>query len=205
MASKDAAIEIAGVWLFELAELDALMRATTSTAKSYLTRPFDRFRPPHGKHTIYRHRQCVFTASINPPVGGYLKDPTGARRFWPVTCQGMIDRSGIERDRDQLWAEAVARFRAGATWWLETPELEALATAEQVARFKSDVWKEPIEKWLGTRKDTSITEVLAGALRIPAREQMRPAQMRVAAVLTELGFTQYRPRQGGRRRRYRRE
>ena len=56
---------------------------------------------------------------------------------------GMIDREGIERDRDQLWAEAVARFKAGAKWWLETPELEALATAEQEMRFKVDVWKEP--------------------------------------------------------------
>jgi hypothetical protein len=55
------------------------------------------------------------------------------------------------------------------------------------------------------RKDTSITEVLAGALKIPAREQSRSAEMRVAAILTELGFTQYRPRHGGRRRRYRRE
>src|ERR1700722_5968914 len=43
----------------------------------------------------------------------------------------MIDRDGIEHDRDQLWAEAVARYKSGARWWLETPELEALATAEQ--------------------------------------------------------------------------
>jgi predicted P-loop ATPase len=87
------------------------------------------------KHPINYPRQCVFAATINPPVGGYLKDPTGSRRFWPVACRGMIDRDGLEKERDQLWAEAVHQYKAGASWWLETPELEALATAEQSARF----------------------------------------------------------------------
>jgi predicted P-loop ATPase len=114
MATKDAAIETAGVWIFELAELDPLMRASSSTAKAFLTRPYDRFRPPNGKHTINLPRQCVFAATINPPVGGYLKDPTGARRFWPVACRGMIDRarprSAVGRGRASLQggAEMVA-------------------------------------------------------------------------------------------------
>ena len=111
--------------------MDALTKATSSAIKAFLTRRRDRFRPPYGKHTINLPRQCVFAATINPTAGGYLKDPTGARRFWPVACRGMIDRDGLEKVRDQLWAEAVHRFKAGAPWWLETPELEALATAEQ--------------------------------------------------------------------------
>jgi hypothetical protein len=138
MATKDAAIEVSGVWLFEIAEMDALTRSSSSTAKSFLTRRYDRFRPPHSKHPISLPRQCVFAGTINPPVGGYLKDATGARRFWPVACRGVIDREGIERDRDQLWAEAVACFKAGKNWWLQTLELEALATAEQAARFVID-------------------------------------------------------------------
>ena len=138
IASKDAAIEIAGIQIVELAEMAALAKAASSTSKAYLTRQHDRFRPPYGKHTINLPRQCVFAATINPPAGGYLKDPTGARRFWPVASHGMIDCDALERDRDQLWAEAVARYRAGAKWWLETPELEALATTEQRLRYRSD-------------------------------------------------------------------
>src|SRR6266508_2201133 len=57
-------------------------------------------------------------------------------------------------------SEAVVRFKASDPWWLETPALEALATAEQDARFVIDVWDGPVEKWLGKRKDVSITEVL---------------------------------------------
>ena len=202
MASKDAAIETAGVWLFELAESDALNRASTSTAKTFLTRPYDRFRPPHGKHTINLPRQCVFAATINPPIGGYLKDPTGARR-WPIACKGMIDRDGIERDRNQLWAEAVVRYKTGCTWWLETPELEALATAEQEKRFKVDIWRKPIEKWLGRREDVGVSEVLEHALGLApseqADEQIHSAEIRVASILKHLGFTKYRARKGDKR------
>ncbi len=46
VASKDAAQEMAGVWLIEIAEMDALTRAAASEKKAFLTRRSDRFRPP---------------------------------------------------------------------------------------------------------------------------------------------------------------
>jgi predicted P-loop ATPase len=199
VASKDASQETAGVLLIEIAEMESLVRAGSSSMKRFITQRFDRYRPPFGKHLISRPRQCVFIGTINPVAGGYLKDPTGARRFWPVTCHGMIDVEALTHDRDQLWAEAIVWFKAGAKWWLETPQLEALATAEQRARFNSDVWKEPVEKWLGKRKDTSVTEVLEHVLGFKPREQNRSAQMRVADILTDLGFSKHRPRKGDRR------
>ena len=162
-------------------------------------------RPTAGMLSASLANACLL-ARINPPAGGYLTDPTGARRFWPVTCHGLIDRDGIERDRDQLWAEAVVRYRAGAKWWLETPELEALATAEQRLRFKVDAWHDRVERWIGRRNDVSVSEVLKGALRIALREQTQTAANRVADILTGLGFTKYRARRGAERsNRYRRE
>jgi predicted P-loop ATPase len=208
VASKDAALEVAGVLLIEIAEMDAFTRASSSAIKSFLTRRHDRFRPPYGKHTIRLPRQCVFAATINPPVGGYLKDPSGARRFWPFTCHGTVDRDGLENVRDQLWAEAVHRFKSGAPWWLETPELEALATAEQTARFVVDAWEAPIREWLGDRTDTTIWELLEHALGLPPEAWTQSAQNRVAAILTRrLTFGSYRPRtpDGRRQPRYRRE
>ena len=193
--------------LMEIAEMHALEKASSSASKGYLTQKYDRYRPPYGKHLATLPRQCSFVGTINPPATGYLKDPTGSRRIWPVTCVGMVDRDGVERDRDQLWAEAVARYNAGAKWWLETPELEALATAEQAARFKRDLWHEPIEKWLGKRKEVGVAEVLKQALGIDPTGASRSAEMRVASILTNMGFVRCRPnkKDGDRRRKYRRE
>jgi predicted P-loop ATPase len=199
LASKDAAIEIAGVWLVEIAEMDALTRSSSSTAKSFLTRRHDRFRPPYGKHIINLPRQCVFAGTINPPANGYLKDATGARRFWPVLCNGMIDRDGLEQDCDQLWAEAAQHYKADACWWLETPELEALAAAEEAERVVADEWEAPVRDWIGAKIDVSVAEVLEGALDFPRKKNRphpQPAVNRVVAILTNprLRFRKYRAR-----------
>jgi predicted P-loop ATPase len=207
VSSKDVMLEIAGVLLIEIAELDALTRASTSAINSFLTRRHDRFRPPYGKHPINVLRQCVFAGTVNPPVGGYLKDPTGARRIWPVLCHGVIDTDDLKRDRDQLWAEAVVRFKAGAKWWLETPQLEALAEVEQRLRYRLDAWAEPIREWLGEdRNDVSVTEVLEQALGFAREDWTQSAQNRAVKILTAMGFSQHRPRKDDKReRRYQRD
>ena len=206
VGTKDAAIETAGVWIVELSEMDAMTRATASATKSYLTRRSDRFRPPYAKHLVNLPRQCVFAGTINPPVGGYLKDATGSRRVWPIACRGVIDRAGLERVRDQLWAEAVHLYKAGMPWWLQTPELEALATAEQAARFAVDAWEEPVREWLGDRLDVTLWEVLEGALGLDPRYWSQSVQQRVTGILTRMGFEKCRPRTPkGREYRYRRD
>src|SRR4029077_8480894 len=98
---------------------------------------------------------------------------------WAIGCPGMSGLAGLEAARDQLWAEAVHRFKAGARWHLETPELEALATAEQAARFAVDVWEESVSDYLGDRDDTSLSELLEAL----GFAQTQSAQKRVVAIL----------------------
>jgi predicted P-loop ATPase len=179
--------------------LDALTKASNSAVKSFVSRCSDRFRPPYGKHVVDHPRQCVFAGTINP-IDGYLKDPTGARRFWPVVC-GHIDLETLARDRDQLWAEALVRFQAGMPWWLDTPELEALAKLEQEARLEVDAWTEKIVQWLAGRTDASVGEVLTGALGVARESWSRTVQNRVAKILVNNGFDRCQPRTP----RYRRE
>ena len=97
--------------------------------------------------------------------------------------------------RDQLWAEAVHRFKAGEPWWLETPELEALATAEQAVRLVVDAWEDSIAEWLGDRTDVSVKEVLEHVFGL-APEPRRacrgdPGRKDLEAPL---GFKKHRPR-----------
>ena len=120
----------------------------------------------------------------------------------------MIDIAGLLTARDQLWAEAVCLFKAGAPWWLETPELESLATAEQAKRYAADPWEEPIREWLGDQTDdVSLWDVLKDGLGLNRKQQeLQSVQKRVVAILTRLGFKHCRPRTSERRTpRYRRD
>jgi predicted P-loop ATPase len=203
--TKDAQIETAGVWIYEISEMEGLMKAAPTAQKRFISSPFDRYRPPHGKHTIRRLRQCLFFGSINPPSDGrYLRDPTGARRYWPVICVGKIDIKGFLAARDQLWAEAVHRYKAGEPWHLETAELEALATAEQDKRFVIDPWEELIREWIGKRDDVSLVEVLK-ELGLPAEQRTQSALNRVQKILTRMKFRLYRGPRPAREHRYRRD
>ncbi len=225
LGSKDSAMETRGVWIVELAELDSLSRAEVSTVKAFISRRHDRFRPPYGKRLVDLPRQCVFAGSVNPE-GGYLKDATGGRRFWPVVC-GSIDIEALQRDRDQLWAEAYARFKQEEPWWLEDTRLQQFATEEQAERYQGDAWEERIRRFLTHSADfdgsdfevsltvaratplldVSVGEVLEGALGMEPSRWTQGDQNRVVRCLISMGFKQYRGRNpnGIRGRRYRRD
>ena len=72
------------------------------------------------------------TTNEGADTGGYLLSTTGNRRFWPVQI-ARFDLETLGRDRQQLWAEAVAMEAAGVTITLDK-ELWPFATAEQNER-----------------------------------------------------------------------
>jgi len=113
--------------------------------KSYLTGTSDNFRPPYGRRVVHVPRTNVFSGSTN--ITQSLSDETGGRRYWPVEC-GVIDIEGLSRNRDQLWAEALGRYKNGTVWWFESDELNKLASEEQDKRYEGGHWDAVIEKWL---------------------------------------------------------
>ncbi len=52
IGSKDAAQQMRGVWIIEMAELDAIGRAEVSRIKAFLTRTADRYRPPYERYVV---------------------------------------------------------------------------------------------------------------------------------------------------------
>lgn len=128
---KDAAIQLAGKWILEISELAALRGPAVEATKAFISRFQDVYRPPYGRRAVTIPRQCVFLGTTNDKA--YLRDRTGNRRYWPVRC-GVIDIAALKRDREQLWAEALARFQAGEEWWL-THDVEQVAAEEQNKRL----------------------------------------------------------------------
>jgi putative DNA primase/helicase len=122
-----------------------------------------------------------------------------------VQC-GRIDVDALARDRDQLWAEAKARFDTGALWWLETAELVQMASDQQMERYEGDPWEEVIAPWLEARSSVSISEVLEKCLQRAQALWTQTDKNRAARCLKALGWERFRERQGPRLEwRYRKE
>ena len=196
IGSKDAALQMQGVWCIEVQELATMYRAESNRLKEWLSRRVDRFRPPYGRNVIQAKRQCVFVGSVNPE-GGYLKDATGSRRFWPVRCHD-IDIPLIRRERDQVWAEAVHRYRQGDRWWFSAEEY-AIVKDEQAERYESDPWADDVEHIVHGKQWVAVSDVLR-SLDLPAHQRTQLAQTRVAKILTAMGWERRQKRDGGRRR-----
>jgi predicted P-loop ATPase len=196
MGSKDSALQTRGIWLIEIAELDGMARADIGKIKAFMSRSEDRFRPPYGRHLIEAPRQCVFAGSVNH--GAYLRDETGARRFWPVACTRVLIPE-LARDRDQLWAEAVATYRRGASWWLDTAELTRQAEDEQSQRYEESAWDGLIFDWCderlaGGHPSVSVAEILDLCMKKKASEWSRADEMRIGSSLRRAGWKRVRER-----------
>mgnify|MGYP003637879013 CR=1 FL=1 len=118
MHGKGAAERTVGAWIIEIAELDAMGKSEVSAVKAFITRQVDRFRPAYGSRVEEYPRTCVFAGTVNPAGHGYLRDPTGNRRFWPVACV-KANVKGLKATRNQLLAEAVALYKSGEKLYLE--------------------------------------------------------------------------------------
>lgn len=193
MGSKDSQMQMMGAWIIEISELDAMSRSEVSKVKSFMSRATERFRPPYGRKVISVPRQCVFAGTVNHDE--YLTDSTGNRRFWPVYCN-KNDVNQVEEDRDQLWAEAVYRYRDSSpeqrNWWL-TLEIEIEAREEQELRRQVDPYVHVLEQFTESREGEflptlALLKEVVGADR-PATPQ---DGKRVSSAMLELGWAKVR-------------
>lgn len=197
LESKDALQNMRGKLVLELAELASVKGARAVDAvKAFITDPIDTYRDSYGRTSTDHPRRCVLAGTVNPQEGvGYLDDPTGWRRGWPVPVT-LIDRPALERDRDQVWAEAVIAYRAGEAWH-PSPELTARLAAVQEARSTYDEATYQVVSWLASPAaatlidrlgGVTVYDVAVGALGTARDRVDKGAQTRLAHVLSKLGW-----------------
>lgn len=164
---KEASELLQGVWLVEIAELEAFRQADVSRIKQFLSLQVDRYRAAYGRHAKEQPRSCVFFGSCNQM--DILRDTTGNRRFWPIDIDIIPRKKTVweltDEDVRQVWAEAKARWVMGEKLYL-TEEQDKLATAVQeahreispkegpIARFVADEIPVDWQKWnIDRRRD----------------------------------------------------
>jgi predicted P-loop ATPase len=193
MRDKEAAQHIRGKWLIEIAELSATSRAEAEALKAFISRPVERYRPSYGRKEVIEPRQCLFVGTTNKST--YLRDETGARRFWPVKV-GKIDIEALRYDRDQLFAEAVLAYRTGERWWPDdTFERDHIKPAQD-DRYEGDPWEDPIAAYVASARRVRVTDVASEALMMERAKLGTAEQRRIAAVLVKLGWKPVRDWQG---------
>lgn len=183
VSSKDFYMAIQGKLILEIAELDAFSRAEANTIKKMITCRVDRFRPPYGRATQDFPRQCILVGTTND--NHYLKDDTGGRRIWPIKIGG-IKLELISNIRDQLFAEAVYRYKSGETWWM----MPKSAAVEQESRRQDDPWEEAINDWLvlNQKAEVRASEVATLALKLDIGKVDKRIQSRICTVLRIIGW-----------------
>jgi predicted P-loop ATPase len=132
-------------------------------------------------------RRSVVVGSKNPPYE-YLDDGEN-RRFAPVRT-GHIDIRAIERDREQLLAEAliIARKKDAVAWTIgkEDPIWEGLSD-DRADRVIDDPLIQDVMLKLPDDVDAVTTRWLLNELGVPP-ERRKQSDQAVAAALRTLGF-----------------
>lgn len=188
-------------WIIEMAELSTMKKGETEKQKAFFSNRVDDFRFSYARRAGKYKRRCVFGGSTNEKQ--YLLDPTGNRRFWCVWCV-EFDLPKLRRDRDQLWAEVVAKVRAGETcpncssieercpehrWWLDKKQT-AFAEVVSKTRLKSE-FSDEIRAWWFSRENkpqylmmkTILVDILG--LTIDKKELYMQA---IGRAMVSLGF-----------------
>lgn len=146
---KEAAELIQGVWHIELGEMSAMKKSDRDAVKAFLSKRDDVYRIAYAKNTTRFPRQCVFWGTSNEY--NFLRDPTGDRRSYPIDCGLTAPTKDIftdlDKERDQIWAEALTLYRSGAPTIL-TGEALRLAVEAQNEHKEENPWAGPIMEYL---------------------------------------------------------
>lgn len=139
MKDKTGAEKLQGHWIIEIGELSGMRKMEVEIVKSFISRTDDKYRPAYASVVESHPRQCIIVGTTNAE-DGFLRDITGNRRFWPVGVTGVGEKKAwelTEKEVGQIWAEALAYYKAGEPLHL-TGDVAELARGHQDAAIETD-------------------------------------------------------------------
>lgn len=186
----DSKRKMRGAWIVEWAELSSMRRARDQESiKDFLTKTFDEYRPLYVEAMLRADRHSLFVGTTNSEE--FLSDPTGNRRFWPVRVEG-VDVAWVEKNREQLVAEAAHFVVAGEQWWLEDGDERALIGHNKQHEVE-DAWMPLVrEHWEAHPNwvETTTEEILRSVIEKKKEHWSSGELQRVARILTALQWRQ---------------
>jgi len=200
-SDKEIIRKMRGKMVLEIAELVGLSKRERNHVKSFISARADEHRANFAEMSKKQKRRGLFIGTTNDRE--FLDDPTGSRRFLPVlVTKGDIE--SLQRDRDQLWAEAVFLF--SLIDGIAYSEAETLARAEHEQFAVTEEWAEVIAEWFrrpvmfyeigqkgaipvnGDRRYFTSDAIAGDALKIPTERRDKRTSNRIGTAMRQLGF-----------------
>jgi len=199
--------DMQGKMIVEFAEAAIFSKADSESLKSIVSRQTDTFRVPYERHAKDFPRRCVFAVTANND--DILKDSTGARRWWAVDVpddmkmyppKRQADIHWLKDNRDQLFAEAAVRVRAGEDY-RKINEYELIRHQQSITATEQD--EDLFFEWyhrLGSSQQNagvSVREAYVGAYKRDSRGDKlditsvsirKSDEMRVGRILKKIGL-----------------
>ena len=193
---QEKGIQLQGPVIVEWAEMASTVRfRDRETAKAFITRQSDDFRPKYGTDRVPHPRRCVFYATTNETE--CLFDGDGNRRFIPVMVGEPSDPTQwFNVNRDQLWAEALWLFTQG-----RTPVVPGNLRDEHQALCERHRRRgEDLEGWVRSNRDRFQGQTVNEIMDLAPR---RFRESDVKAELRRAGFQSSKEKRRGPRRDWR--
>ena len=180
--SKDFFGVLDGHMIVEISEMHSFTRAEVERIKGVISCQVDRYRKAYGRNTEDHPRHTVLVCTTNRD--DWQRDDTGARRFWPVRC-GHISLDWLTANRENLFAEAVHRYKAGEAWW-NVPGADQAQEADK--RREVDSWEPAILSFITSRREITVGQILADCLNMDLADHDLITQRRVGRILRVNGW-----------------
>lgn len=199
--NKDDLLLLLNNWLWEVSELDSTTRrADRSALKHFISMKNVKVRVPYGRYPIDKAAAASMIGTVNEDGTGFLNDPSGNRRFGVVRMQG-IDWSYENIDRDQVWAQIYAMYKAGEPFELTQHEQEVQKEMNLEYTLQS-----PLEELFlnyfehdpsQPERFMSTMDILSHLSDLGLEGRQYTNKIELASVMTKLGIEQTRGRVDG--------
>jgi predicted P-loop ATPase len=192
-SEKDEKLKLRRYWILEFSEFETVYkRKDVEQLKAFLSSRIDSLRRPYGRSLEDFPRTSIFVGSTNRQE--FLNDPTGGRRYWviPVVAE-TIPIQTLEKERDRIWAAAVAAYKSGEQWWLTREEDKLLEEANKGWQ-SSDTWEVVVLNYLQNKSICTVSELFTHAIQLELAKQGKAEQMRLSDILRRNGWIRGNPK-----------
>ena len=185
LSDDRSARALKGCLIANLDEMRDFLKKEQAEIKSAITKRKESYTPKYMEAREEYGRSCLFYATNNHLE--FLNDETGSRRYHPIDIENAIDDKWIAENRDQLWAQGAADYRANGQAWEEAEKLAPEAHKKHVVE---DLWDAAVVAYLDTSPEEyfTATDILTHSIGVPLERQNESAKKRVGRILSRLGY-----------------